>query len=64
MKNVKKIFKIVLFIEFFKKILGLELYLYIKHSLRYYSFFPLNYSFNDEIDFGSTKKQMIFSNTN
>ena len=57
---LKKIFKIVLFIEFFKKILGLELYLYIKHSLRYYSFFPLNYSFNDEIDFGSTKANDFF----
>jgi len=50
---LKKILKMILFIEFLKKILGLKYYNYIKHTLRYYSFSPLNYSINDELSFGA-----------
>jgi hypothetical protein len=57
---LKKVLKIILFVEFFKKILGLKFYDYIKHTLRYYSFFPLNYSIDDEINFGSTKANDFF----
>ena len=56
---LKKVLKIILFVEFFIKILGLK-YHYIKHTLRYYSFFPLNYSIADEINFGSTKANDFF----
>ena len=57
---LKKKLKNILFIEFFKKILGLKYYNYIKHTLRYYSFSPLNYSINDELSFGSAKSNDFF----
>ena len=57
---LKKTLKKILYIEFFKKILSLSLYNYIKHTLRYYSFFPLNYSINDELGFGSAKSNDFF----
>ena len=56
----KKIFKILFFIDLLKIILGNDRYNLIKHTIRYYLFFPLNYSIRDEISFGSTKANDFF----
>ena len=57
---LKKNLKTILFISLIKKILGLRYYNYIKHTLRYYSFYPLNYKISDELCFGSTKSNDFF----
>ena len=59
---LKEIFKILLFLDLFKKILGDYRYNLIKHTIRYHLFFPLNYTIKDEINFGSTKANDFFKN--
>ena len=58
--KLKKILKILLLVEILKKILGLKFYGFIKHALRHYSFFPLNYNISNKVNFGSEKANDFF----
>jgi len=57
---IKKIFKSLLMINLFKKILGLDNYELLKHTFRYYLFFSLNYPIKQDVNFGSSKSNDLF----